>query len=459
MSRLRDLAAIGQAFAGTRWNLRFGSRDELLAWQRERIARFLATHAVRVPFYRDCAGAALDALPIVDKRTLLDNFDAFNSAGVTLDRALDVALAAERSRDFAPLLDGLTVGLSSGTSGTRGVFLVSHDERLRWAGVLLARLLLSASLRRLVAARGGLHAALFLRASSNLYTTLRSRRLRFSYHDLLEPIERHIERLGRDAPHVLVAPATVLRRLADAVQAGTLRLAPLQVIAVAEVLEADDAQHIAAAFGRPVQQIYQCTEGFLGYSCAHGGLHLNEEFVHIEPEWLDAEQTRFRPLVTDFSRTTQLIVRYRLDDVLRVAPQPCACGRVTRHLAAIEGRCDDVLWSRALHAAPQPVALFPDTLRRCLALIGAPLRDYRIEQDGDTWNVALDTGGAPAQETQARVAAEIAALCRRQDVRAPALRFVPFVAQALDAKRRRLRCVRKPATEAAEIHGVTTCAS
>ena len=35
----------------------------------------------------------------------------------------------------------------------------------------------------------------------------------------------------------------------------------------AEVLEPDDERRIAAVFGVPVQQVYQCTEGFLGASC------------------------------------------------------------------------------------------------------------------------------------------------------------------------------------------------
>jgi hypothetical protein len=46
--------------------------------------------------------------------------------------------------------DALTVGLSSGTSGNRGVFLVSRAERLRWAGILLGRALPGHLLKRLL---------------------------------------------------------------------------------------------------------------------------------------------------------------------------------------------------------------------------------------------------------------------------------------------------------------------
>jgi phenylacetate-coenzyme A ligase PaaK-like adenylate-forming protein len=67
-----------------------------------------------------------------------------------------------------------------------------------------------------------------------------------------------------------------------------LRIAPSHVISVAEVLEDSDREAVRAAFGVPTHQLYQATEGFLGYTCEHGTLHLNESFVHIEPDWLDA---------------------------------------------------------------------------------------------------------------------------------------------------------------------------
>ncbi len=93
----------------------------------------------------------------------------------------------------------------------------------------------------------------------------------------------------------------MLRELAIAVLAGELAVRPKRVISVAEVLEPQDRALIERAFG-PLHQVYQATEGFPASTCEHGVLHLNEEFVHIEPEWLDDEQRRFVPVITDFSR-------------------------------------------------------------------------------------------------------------------------------------------------------------
>jgi len=438
-------ARVALAFAGARWGRRFADRAALLRFQERRLARFLAATLPHAPFYRAWVGRPLADLPVVDKAEVLADFAAFNTHGVTLERALAAALEAERSRDFRPQLDGgLTVGLSSGTSGTRGVFLVSAGERARWAGVLLARVLSRASLRRLIDPRKPpLRVALFLRANSNLYGTLASRRLAFSFHDLLAPLTTHLERLIASPPDILAAPPTVLRLLAEAQEAGELSLAPRQVVSVAEVLEEDDRRVIERAFGVPVEQIYQATEGFLGASCPAGRVHWNEDLVHLEPEWLDGERRRFHPIVTDFSRTTQLVVRYRLDDVLLAASGPCPCGRPSRSLDAIAGRADDVLWAEPL-AGGAPVAVFPDLLRRSFALVDG-LRDYRLEQHGAAWRLRIDTAASPG-DVAAAVRGEIGELARRLAVRPPALQLEDWrIPEPLGDKRRRIRCVARPA--------------
>jgi putative adenylate-forming enzyme len=147
---MRSVARIAATFTRARWGYRFADRDKLLSWQQQQVNRFLDTHLELGKFYREYLGARLRDLPIVDKATMLANFDGFNVAGISLDQAISVAEAAERTRDFAPTIDGLTVGLSSGTSGTRGVFLVSAEERDRWVGLTLDRVLAPATLRRLV---------------------------------------------------------------------------------------------------------------------------------------------------------------------------------------------------------------------------------------------------------------------------------------------------------------------
>ncbi len=373
--------------------LHFTSRAQLDAYQQGQLARFLATLCQRSAYFASYRKLPLAQWPTMNKALMLEHFDAMNTEGVTLAQAMDAAMAAEQSRDFTPAVGDITVGLSSGTSSRRAVFTVSPREKAQWAGVMLAKALPDGLF-------SGEKVALFLRANSNLYTAVRSPWLTFAFYDLFEPFDSLCARLAQYQPSVIVAPAQVLRQLALRVLDGSLALAPKKVISVAEVLEAQDRALIVQAFGA-VHEIYQATEGFLASSCEHGVLHLNEEYVHVEPQWLDAEQRRFVPVITDFTRITQPIVRYRLDDILIARATPCPCGRATRALDGIEGRCDDMLLLPSLPSAHggAPVAVFADVLTRAFAQALPPDADYRLVQDGAAalqLHAALDAAGLAA---------------------------------------------------------------
>ncbi|MBG6219913.1 MULTISPECIES: F390 synthetase-related protein [unclassified Janthinobacterium] len=376
--------------------LRFADRTQLESYQQQQLAGFIDTLCARSRYFAPCRSLPLAQWPFMNKALMLEHFDTMNTAGITLAQAMAAAMAAEHSRDFTPAVGDITVGLSSGTSSRRAVFTVSPREKAQWAGVMLAKALPEGLF-------SGERVALFLRANSNLYTAVRSPWLTFAFYDLFQPFDSLCAQLARYQATVIVAPAQVLRQLALRVIDGSLALAPKKVISVAEVLEAQDRALIVQAFGA-VHEIYQATEGFLASSCEHGVLHLNEEFVHIEPQWLDAEERRFVPVITDFTRITQPIVRYRLDDILLARATPCPCGRATRAIAGIEGRCDDMLLLPSLPSmlsanGGAPVAVFADVLTRAFAQALPADADYRLVQQGESalqLHAALDAAGLAA---------------------------------------------------------------
>ncbi len=412
-------------FAATRWLPAPGPRR-----RGRRLRRFLSRVRRESPFYRNLEGE----IPILTKAEFLDHFSALNRHGITLEEATSAALTAERERDFRPVLPGgVSVGLSSGTSGTRHVFLVGRAERCRWAGQMLARMLEPASLRQILNPFAPpLRLAFFLRASSNLYTTLASRRVKFDYYDLTRPFAGLLDSLAAAPPDVLIAPATVLAGIAKA----RPRVRPRQVISVAEVLDTRDRAAVEAYFQVRVAEIYQATEGFLGCSCRHGRIHLNEETLHIEPLWIDGKRERFHPVVTDFTRSTQWFVRHRLTDILRIDPAPCPCGRKTTGLLAIEGRAEEVLWLRDGNGGLGPV--FPDVVRQALYALATPPEHYRLEQHGNQWEVRMSGGDA------GEIRSALHGLSQRLALVPPEISFLPWTDQPASEKQKRIRCLSRP---------------
>ncbi|MEI9865341.1 MAG: hypothetical protein WDN00_12475 [Limisphaerales bacterium] len=143
-------------------------------------------------------------------------------------------------------------------------------------------------------------AALCFRANSNLYGSVSSRRFKFGFFDLLEPPEKLAQKLGEFQPTLLVAPPAMLRLLAEEKRAGRLSIQPTRIFSVAEVLEPQERMVIEEQFGQRLHEIYQATEGFLATTCAHGTLHLNEDNIVVQKEWLDRTQKKFTPIITDF---------------------------------------------------------------------------------------------------------------------------------------------------------------
>jgi putative adenylate-forming enzyme len=304
-----------------------------------------------------------------NKKLFMANFDAINTCNIHLEDALNIALKAEQDRNFAPTLNGITVGLSSGTSGNRGVFLASENERAMWVAMMLDRVIGFSLKQRSI--------AFFLRANSNLYTSVKSSVLSFNYFDLLEAIPLHVQRLNQLQPNILVAPPSMLMELAKATERGELSIYPAKVISVAEVLTPEDNAHLTTVFQQTIHQVYQCTEGFLASSCKYGTLHFNEDFLIIEKKYIDNDHLRFHPIVTDLKRTSQPIIRYELNDILIEQPT-CKCGSKMMAISSIEGRSDDILEFK--DSENKIVKIFPDFFRKAIILSHEEICDYALIQ-------------------------------------------------------------------------------
>lgn len=429
---MSQLATLLQSYFRTRMlATRFRTRAALLAWQDRQVQQFLGKTLPRSPFYQQYfAGRRLDDWqnwPTIDKSIMMANFDALNTVGIHKAAAFALAQRAEASRDFSPQLGKITVGLSSGTSGNRGLFIATDRERYRWAGAALAKVLPGALW-------GAQRVAFFLRASSNLYSSVHSRRIRFEFFDLLDPIERHVERLNHWQPTILVAPPSLLRQLAET----KAQIVPRKIIAVAEVLDPLDEAHIQQRFGQIIHQVYQATEGFLASTCRYGTLHLHEELVAIQKEYLDETLRKFVPIITDFNRSSQPIIRYRLNDILTERATPCPCGAVTTALARIEGRCDDLFYLRAL-AGNKWIQIFPDFISRAVITSSPLIEEYRVRQLApEQIEIALQTAASEQAESQQAVEQALHQLFARWQAQSPQIHFVAWSPEAGLRKRKRV---------------------
>lgn len=350
--------------------LKFWYRNNLTVLRKLRFRKLLKIIS-KTEYYKFSASpkAKLEDFPLINKQLFMSNFNAINTCNIKLDDAYKVAIKAEKDRDFSPTINGITIGLSSGTSGNRGVFMANENERAMWVAMMLDRVIGFSFKKRSV--------AFFLRANSNLYSSVKSSVLSFNFFDLLDDLPNHIRRLNLLQPTILVAQPSMLMELAQAIEKNELNINPSKVISVAEVLTNEDKSYLTAVFKQIIHQVYQCTEGFLASSCKMGRLHFNEDFLIIEKKYIDNEKVRFHPIITDLKRSSQPVIRYELNDII-IAQPFCECGSKMMVIASIEGRSDDML--EFINTQNVVVKIFPDFFRRAIIMADVNITDYAIIQ-------------------------------------------------------------------------------
>jgi putative adenylate-forming enzyme len=386
---------------------KFNSVRRLQRFQQGKWRYFVKKTLTQSPFYEAFArkNADLNAYPLMDKPGFMTHFSQINTRGIQLETALELALEAEKKRDFQPTLQGVTVGLSTGTSGKRGVFLVSEIERAQWAALVMSRVLK-------MDFRKKQKVAFFLRANSNLYSSVQSNLLEFQFFDIFQPIPELIQAIKVFQPDVIAAQPSVMAELAMAQTSQLLALKPRQLISFAEVLWPDDRAFFETTFKAPLTEVYQCTEGFLGVTCREGVMHLNEDLFFLKKRYVGPD--RFVPIITDFTRSTQPLIRYELNDVLVERKTPCPCGSVFLAIEQIEGREDDVLLFETINGTEK---IFPDLICRRIAQRTDLFRRYRLTQlDTNVLQLELETSPEDFQSTAKQIQEAIFSLLQERNI-------------------------------------------
>ncbi|WP_346960472.1 phenylacetate--CoA ligase family protein [uncultured Arthrobacter sp.] len=367
-------------------------------------------------FYRRHHAGLLDApleqLPVVTKAELMADFDqAVTVHGLRLADVEDhlQALSDTGGDPGIPWKGRWWAAATAGTTGRRGTFiwdrsewgtvLASYARANDWAGI-------SAGLTRplkvaVVSSRVPTHQSAVVGASlrSRLVPTLRL--------DVTAPMQETVAALNGFRPRSLVGYASALRPLAAEQRAGRLAIAPEAVMSASEVLSAQAAAEMEAAWGSWPFDVYAATEtAGIASPCSYRNSHLYEDLVIVEP--VDQAGAPVPPgtvgsrlLVTVlFSRTLPLI-RYEMSDRVGIGGRGCPCGRSFALLKTVEGRVEDVL---LLPGRQGPVSVHPNVFHNVLD--EATVAGWQVIQQTGALRVLL--AGVAKDVSAERVRAELA---------------------------------------------------
>lgn len=330
------------------------TREHLLAYQAHAITRLRIYAYSQSPFYKAFHKGhytgPMTELPVLTKAMLMEHFDE-----LVTDRNVhlqDVRNHLAQNKAEALFLDRYHATATSGSSGQPGIFLFNAREwqtiicsfarGQEWSGTRIN--LLKRRRMATVASISPWHMSSQVSASVQSWWTP-SIRVPAS-----DPLESIVQRLNDWQPHLLIAYASMARILAEEQRDGRLHISPKKVFVSSEVLTEDTRIRVKKAWGNEPFNQYGATEtadiAAEHHRCRH--LHLFEDLLYVEN--VDEHYQPVAPgsygsrlLVTSlFSRTLPLI-RYELNDSVRLSPVTCDCGFPFAFVDSIQGRVEDTL--------------------------------------------------------------------------------------------------------------------
>jgi len=374
----------GSLFAQT---LAAGADAQLAQRLRDaRLASLLAA-ARASPLYRErlprTAGSDdLHAIEPVGKAELMQRFDDWATDRAVTRSAVERFL--ETSHDLAEAFLGrYLVWTSSGTSGTPGIFVQDEGSLAAYEVLDALRLRSPASLSTLpLTAWGAGQRFAFVSATGGRFAgavaIARQNRLRsdwswlapqISMFSVLTPLAQLAGELQACQPTVLITYPSCAVALARLQLDGRLALRLGELWLGGEQLSAGQRALLRRAFGCPLRNNYGASEFFtIACECEHGRLHLNDDWVILEPvdrqlRLLPAGEPSHSVLLTNLANHVQPLLRYRLDDSVRFTGERCPCG-ARLPVIEVQGRSGHTLVMHDAH--DREVTLLPLALETAI---------------------------------------------------------------------------------------------
>jgi len=351
-----------------------GSRQAMLQYQNRQLKRLLEYVWSRSAFYRDYytshgisekdfADVSISSLPLLPKKTLIDNFDRAVTDPRLRKKELEDWFEGHRdpsenfSKDFV-VIHG------SGTSGDIGIF---PYDRGAWAiadATVAGRLPPPENYPKgktkvafYIVGTGHFASATMVNSMpKNIYDTL--------ILSLLSSSEQTVNQLNEFQPHRLSGYSSSVAQLAELALKGSLRIYPQRVIVYGDKLTQSMERTIREAWRAPIYILYAASESkYIAIKTPECDQMMVMDDLNIV-EVLDEKDQAVndgkegRVVLTNLYNYTLPILRYELGDyVVKGTPLP---DRPFSTLRDIRGRVNDalpVVLSSGVHDSIHPLVL------------------------------------------------------------------------------------------------------
>ena len=289
----------------------------------------------------------IEQLPVLDKKTIMDNFDNIVTVNdITLDK-VDDFLNSEK--DISRKLDNkYNLIHSSGTTGRRWISIFDDTCFDYEIASTIFRKMRKFSIK---------HPRIAIVATENphvgstiFYKSMPHFIANVKHFSVKEPISILVEKLNDFNPNLLGGYPGILKALCDEKMKGSLKISPKRIYSGAYLLTEDIKSSIITAFNLVPFIFYAATEatGPIAVECDHHSLHVFIDSIVFEVlDDYDKPMVEGKPgkvVMTNLMNLIQPIIRYRLCDIVQMSNQKCPCGSSFPVIKKIWGREGDIIW-------------------------------------------------------------------------------------------------------------------
>lgn len=343
----------------------FLPRQELLDIQNVKLQKLVHHCYETVPYYKklfDSLGlspddiqtsADLPKLPVLTKQIIRDNYDDMFSTAIPSSRFKKCSTGGSTGTPLKFCTD------TAEWSGQKAATLRAWE----WYGIKLGDKIFSLGGNSIVKRKKKL-------SLKNIYDIVIMRNYKHSSADVSDScMAQHYQSLMKINPKVIRGYGSSLYILADYIDRMHLPVPEIKaVLTTGEVLMPDYRMKLENVFHAPVYDDYGAGDGgILTHECTNRcGLHITEEMCIIEIT--DRDGNLLPDGTTGFVATTDLenyafpFIRYHVGDMAYIKPGMCDCGRQTRLIGEVMGRCGKLMYNKQgvpISPTMLPIMLYP----------------------------------------------------------------------------------------------------
>jgi len=331
----------------------FVSQEERTELQRERLRELIDYARNNSPYinskYKNLKeDYSLEDIPASNKKEVMEHYnDWVTDREVSLNSVMEYLDSEDRIRSL--YLGKYSALTTSGSTGNPFV-MIRDAYHNTIHGALMAKRLMKDDSGLLDLSKNKIACLIYTDPHVSSYSSLlRTKEAQKEYADNiiaispLLPKSEIVRQLNDFNPSVVTCYPVIMSQIAEEKAKGQLKINLKAIFCSAELLTEEMYNYLKDTFECPVYNNYCSTEGgeaAMASGCSN--LHINEDWVIIEPvdekgniissedEWSKGV------LVTDLSNYIQPVIRYRMDDCVRIR-RNCKCGNPLPYLE-IHGR-------------------------------------------------------------------------------------------------------------------------